>query len=130
MYKNYISRMVNVQYTPIPMNRGVLPSKRLLGMCSWMGSHFHNWVDYNGVIFLVELLEWGRTLQDFWYKKDLVSRDLKIGRFAVKKWLLLLLLNHNDICPKVTEIGSIVGLRIDYNGVGVLRGQRHIPSKT
>ena len=25
---------------------------------------------------------------------------------------------------------SIVGHRIDYNGVGVLRGQRHIPSKT
>ena len=21
---------------------GVLPSKRLLGMCRWMGSHFHN----------------------------------------------------------------------------------------
>ena len=35
-------------------------SIRLLGMCCWMGSHFHNWTDYNGVIFLVELLEWGR----------------------------------------------------------------------
>ena len=40
---------------------GVLPSKRLLGMCRWMGSHFHNWTDYNGVTFLVELREWGRT---------------------------------------------------------------------
>ena len=38
--------------------------------------------------------------------------------------------NHNDICPKVTKMGSIVGHRIDYNGVGVPRGQRHIPSKT
>ena len=36
----------------------------------------------------------------------------------------------NDICPKVTKMGSIVGHRIDYNGVGVLRRQRHIPSKT
>ena len=27
-------------------------------------------------------------------------------------------------------MGSIVGHRIDYNGVGSLRGQRHIPSKT
>ena len=26
------------------------------------GSHFHNWIDYNGVTFLVELLEWGSTL--------------------------------------------------------------------
>ena len=33
------------------------------------------------------------------------------------------------IFPKVTEMGSIFGHRIDYNGVGVLRGQRHIPSK-
>ena len=32
---------------------GVLPSKRLLGMCRWMGSHFHNWTDYNRVTFLV-----------------------------------------------------------------------------
>ena len=39
---------------------GELPSTRLLGMCRWMGSHFHNWTDYNGVTFLVELLEWGR----------------------------------------------------------------------
>ena len=44
---------------------GVLPSKRLLGMCRWMGSHFHNWTDYNGVTFLVELLEWGRTFSGF-----------------------------------------------------------------
>ena len=42
---------------------GVLPSKRLLGMCRWMGSHFHNWTDYNGVTFLVELL--GRKFSGF-----------------------------------------------------------------
>ena len=68
---------------------GVLPSKRLLGMCRWMGSHFHNWTDYNGVTFLVELLEFAH-FRDFWDKKILVSGDLKIGRFAVKKWFLLL----------------------------------------
>ena len=61
---------------------GVLPSKRPLGMCRRMGSHFHNWIDYNGVTFLVELL--GRKFSGFWDKKILVSRDLKIGRFAVK----------------------------------------------
>ena len=46
-------------------------------MCRWMGSHFHNWTDYNGVTFLVELLEWGRKFifQDFWDTKILVSRD-------------------------------------------------------
>ena len=43
----------------------ILPYKRLLGMCRWMGSHFHDWTDYNGVAFLVELLEWDRTFSGF-----------------------------------------------------------------
>ena len=30
---------------------GVLPYKRLMGMNGWMGSHFHDWIDYNGVAF-------------------------------------------------------------------------------
>ena len=29
--------------------RGVLPHKRLMGMCCWMGLHFLNWSDYKGV---------------------------------------------------------------------------------
>ena len=45
--------------------RGVLPSKRLMGVCRWMGSHFHNWVDSNRVTYLVELLEWDRTFSGF-----------------------------------------------------------------
>ena len=44
---------------------GVLPSKRLMGMCRWMGSHFHNWIDYNGVTFLLELLEGDHTISGF-----------------------------------------------------------------
>ena len=44
---------------------GVLPYNRLLGMCHWMGSHFQDWIDYDGVTFLVELLEWGRTFSEF-----------------------------------------------------------------
>ena len=45
----------------------VVPYKRLMGMCRWMGSHFHDWIDYNGVAFSIELLvlEWGRTFSDF-----------------------------------------------------------------
>ena len=35
---------------------GALPSNRLMGMCRWMGSHFQNWIDYNGVAFSTELL--------------------------------------------------------------------------
>ena len=65
---------------------GVLPSKRLMGMCRWMGSYFHNWTDYNGVTFLAELLEWGRTFSGFLgYENSGICRALKMGRFAVKK---------------------------------------------
>ena len=44
-------------------------------MCRWMGSRFHGWIDYNGVTFLVELLEWIAHFF-FWDKKILVSGDL------------------------------------------------------
>ena len=44
----------------------------------------------------------------------------KVTKLWSRKW---------HICPKVTKIGSIIGHRIDYNGVGALRGQWHIPSK-
>ena len=43
----------------------VLPSKRLMGMCRWMGPHFHNWIDYSAVTFLIELLELGCTFSGF-----------------------------------------------------------------
>ena len=31
----------------------------------WMGSHFHDWIDYNGVPFSTQLLEWGRIFSGF-----------------------------------------------------------------
>ena len=43
-----------------------------MGMCRWMGSHFHDWIDYNGVAFSIELLEWGRTFSDFWVRQYLL----------------------------------------------------------
>ena len=44
---------------------GGLRYKRLMGMCRWMGLHFHDWIDYGGVAFSKELLEWGPTFSDF-----------------------------------------------------------------
>ena len=43
---------------------GVLPYKRQTGMCCWMGSHFQDLIDYNGVAFSMALPEWGRTFSD------------------------------------------------------------------
>ena len=44
---------------------GLLPYKRLIGMCRWMGSHFYDWSGYNGVAFSTVLLGWGRKFLDF-----------------------------------------------------------------
>ena len=33
-----------------------------------MVSHFHDWIDNNGVAFSTELLEWGHRFSDFWGK--------------------------------------------------------------
>ena len=41
----------------IRLEPGGLSFKRLLGMCRWMGSHFHDRSDYNGVAFSIELLD-------------------------------------------------------------------------
>ena len=38
---------------------GECPRSWLMGMCCWIGSHFHDWIDYNGDPFSVELT-------DFW----------------------------------------------------------------
>ena len=49
------------------------------------------------------------------------------GRYINRKWLFCD--RENYICPKVTKMGSMIGLKIDCNGVGALRDQQHIPSK-
>ena len=52
-------------------------------MCRWMGSHFHDWIDYNGVAFSIELLEWGRTFSDFWGKREFIFKVSKRARIFV-----------------------------------------------
>ena len=61
--------------SPCMARGGALPSNRLMGMCRWMGSHFHDWIDYNGVAFSTELLEWDHIFLGFWSKNILVSRE-------------------------------------------------------
>ena len=34
-------------------------------MCRWLGSHFHDWSDYDGVAFSIELLVKGSHFQIF-----------------------------------------------------------------
>ena len=62
---------------------GALPYKRLMGMCRWMGSHFHDWIDYNGVAFSIELLEWGRIFSDFGVRELFIFTVSKRTRIFV-----------------------------------------------
>ena len=66
---------------------GELPSKRPLGMCRWMGSHFHNWTDCNGPVTILVARMGSQIFGIFGIRK---FWDLKIGSFAVEKWFLLL----------------------------------------
>ena len=54
---------------------GAPPSNRLMGMCCWMGSHFHDWIDNNGVAFSTELLQWGRIFLGFGGNNIQASRE-------------------------------------------------------
>ena len=51
---------------------GVLPYKRLMGMCRKMGSHFNDWIDYNGVAHLRNFL--GKIRQFFIFKVSKCTR--------------------------------------------------------
>ena len=55
-----------------------------------MRLHFHDWIDYNGDEFSIELLEWGRTFSVFWGKKILLSRDSKWSRLKSSESCCLL----------------------------------------
>ena len=46
-------------------------------MCRWMGSHFHDWIDYNGVTFLVELLESGFLGEENSGKQGFKNRKIR-----------------------------------------------------
>lgn len=51
---------------PPPPPGGLLPCNRLRKLCRWMGSQFHDGIDYNGVTFAIEFPALGRTLS--WYE--------------------------------------------------------------
>ena len=53
----------------IVLGRPALPHKRLIEMCHWMGSHFHDWIDHNGVCIFNRVTRMGFTFSDFWGKR-------------------------------------------------------------
>ena len=55
-------------------------------MFRWIASHFHDWisVDYHGVAFSIELLEWGRAFSDFWVRQFFIFNNYS----PKAKWIL------------------------------------------
>ena len=100
---------------------GVLPRKDSWECATEWGRYDTTGLTLMPVVFWVEIQELPRNF--FWDlegKKILVRKDLKMGRFAVK---------NSCIGQKLSKMGSIIGHKIDFNVVGVLRGQRHTPRK-
>ena len=73
MPKSPLEVLVDVQLQVKVSERGgeVLPHNRLMGMCCWMGSHFLNWSDYNGVAnFRMFGVRRDPKWEDSWLKKS------------------------------------------------------------
>ena len=63
-----------------PAGGGVLPYKRLMVMCRWVGSHFNYWIDYNGVALSIELLKWIAHFKILGVRKFFIF----IGTFSIR----------------------------------------------
>ena len=77
-------------------------------MCRWMGSHFHDWIDYNGVTFLVELLEWGRTFSGFLGEENSGKQGFKNRKIRGLKMVrtVVLIFNSRLTLNSVLEIST------------------------
>ena len=65
--KSLLNQTKNVMKTKKMINKWSFQvTCRLMGMCRWVGSYFHNWIDYNGPAFSLELLEWDCTFFGVW----------------------------------------------------------------
>ena len=57
-----MSEDYDLVYQTLSANR----SGTMFNMCERLVPVLCRWIDYNGVAFSIELLEWGRTFSDFW----------------------------------------------------------------
>ena len=74
---------------------------------AWMGLHFHNWGDYNGILFFIWVTtEWGCTFSRFWGSaiKIQVGRDLKMRRFTTFKFKTSVGSFQDDLVKRLHEL--------------------------
>ena len=79
-----------------------IPRDRLT-MCRWIGSHFHDCIDFYGVAF-----------------SAIFSRVTRINKR---------LPFHSGLVQKRTNMGSLIGHNIGQNTAEVLRSQLYLPRK-
>ena len=72
----------------IPGDGGVIPNTGLMGMYHWMGSHFRDWIDYNGVASSTSSQQ-VQQVPDSYSNGVANCRDFggkkSLARFAIKK---------------------------------------------
>ena len=68
-------------------------------MCRWMGWHFHDWVDYNGVAFSIEFTRMGSDIFGF-----LGVRLFFIFTVSKRTRIFLLLVKNGSIHFRMTYL--------------------------
>ena len=55
-------------------------------MCRCMGSHLHDWIDYDGVAFSIELLEWSHIFGFFRVRQQssIFTVSIRTGMFVLQ----------------------------------------------
>ena len=76
-------------------------------MCRWMGLHFYYWIDYHGVAFSIELLEWGLILGVRQFFVFTVSKRTRMFVLRYVNKVDKLGSRKLHICLKVTKMESI-----------------------
>ena len=67
---------------------GVLPINQLMGICSWMGLCFHDWIDYYGVAFFNGVTRIGSQIVGILGVRKFWLVGFKNGKICGKKKLL------------------------------------------
>ena len=108
-------------------------------MCHWMESYCHDWIDYNGVTFSIELLEWAHRFFDFLgsvrhsssYILRLANipesvycrRKVKCSSINLKNGSIHSGSQKLHVCPKVTTTASSRPGWVDSTVKGTIIGQ-------
>ena len=82
LHENIVILCESNTVTPEEEGGGVLPYKRLMEICCWMGSHFHYWIDYYGVAYFNRVTRIGSYI---------------FGFFRVRQFFIFMVRKHTSM---------------------------------